>query len=381
MPLLPLLAVLVTGALAGETQEASIPAGQARKCLIRARGRVSVTGAAGDQVTYRLTPRRGPASVRVYRLPGGVLRLAVVDGPETEADLEVALPRAMDQLILESRTGPIELTSLEAEVMARSAAGSISADRISRGADLRTGGGEIRAGILGGALKAFSAAGSIFVREAGEVRAITDGGEIQVRESHGAVTARTAGGNIRVDRARGLVDARTRSGVVVIGAAGSVAAVTGSGSIEVSRAGAVEVTSARGSLRLKEISGPISARTGGGVILAELAANRNGPATFQSLDGDIVLVLPSNQAMTVEAFSWNSGNAAEIRSDFAGLQLRPEARGEQRGVAAQLILQGGGPVVRLEAAGRIDLRRRDSGSGPEHLRHPDQRKKIQEKYR
>jgi hypothetical protein len=351
-------AVTALCSVAGEAQTGAIAPGKAHKCMIVSSGHIRVTGGDTAEIRYRLTARRGAAQVRAKPTAPGMVKIWTEGDGAAHSELEVTIPRPFGAVAIESATGPVELESLDSEIFAKCTAGAIRLDRLTRAATVKTGGGEIRAGRLTGALRAYSAGGSISIEAGSEIQAASEGGEIRVREAAGRVVAHTAGGSIQIGTAAS-VDARTGAGIITIGSAGgTVSAYTSAGSIEIGRAAGVRAESGSGAIRLKRVGGAIDARTGYGPILADLTA-LTGASTFRTSRGDIVLLIPSNLVMTVDAFSQTAGDLGKIVSDFPEIRPRTAAREGKRGMEALGSRGGGGPMLRLDSAGGvIELRKK-----------------------
>ena len=160
-------------------------------------GNVVVEGGASDKVAYRLRLRvkardlrEAEARLREFdvksRAQNGWLRLAVLppsnipEGPE----LTVTVPRALQQVWIETRGGNVRAVDLDGDLQARSAAGRMIADRIKGRAEVRTGGGDIQIGDIGGNVRCYSGAGVIRVQSAGgESWLDTAGGEVFVHQA------------------------------------------------------------------------------------------------------------------------------------------------------------------------------------------------------
>ena len=103
------------------------------------------------------------------RSQNGWLRLTVTppanisEGPE----LSVTVPRSLQQVWIETRGGNVQALDLDGELTARSAAGRMLVDRIKGKAEVRTGGGDIQVGNVGGTVRCYSGAGVIRRAERG----------------------------------------------------------------------------------------------------------------------------------------------------------------------------------------------------------------------
>lgn len=344
------------------------------------RGRVRVRGERGSsRVSGTLTkrvkaPSAAQAKLQLDRIAvmvqsqGGVV-MVDVSGPEpgaTELVLELTAPRPMKQTAIQTRWGDVDAAELDGSVFVESGGGTVRLDAIGLDAVARTAGGEMRLGRIGGSMNCATGGGTIRVDTiGGSADFSTGGGEIWIREVKGDLRASTAGGNIHIERAGGEVTANSGGGLIEVAqAASAVVATTTGGSIEVGGGRNVQCESGSGSVRLKGATGSVNAAAANGMILAEIAAGAGfRQSSLTSVDGDIIVFLPSNLAVTVRARTEPGGGSAagpngamsgRIHSEFPEIQGRYD---RWRSAAAGR-LNGGGPVLELTATGgSIHLRR------------------------
>jgi hypothetical protein len=297
------------------------------------------TGTEGGRTYIRATPPR--------QVSGGM-------------DLTVSAPRTLQDVWVETHGGNVHASDFDGGLDARSGGGEIAVDGIRGHADLRTGGGDIQVGSVGGPLRCSSGGGEIRVDNAGStVYLETGGGEIVVHQAAGAVHAATGGGNIRIDRAASTVFARTSGGLIQVGQAeGAVTAETSGGAIQVDAANGVRCESAGGAIRLRNVAGALHVSANSGNILAQLIAGHPFADSLLSTNaGDITVFIPSNVALTIQATN-ETGGAGRIISEFSQV---PVQKGEQSGAGPAVAagtLNGGGPLLRVNAVGgTIYLRR------------------------
>lgn len=216
-------------------------------------------------------------------------------------------------------------------------------------------GGEIRLGRIRGAVRCLSGGGGIWVGAAGDQAVLqTAGGEVFVREASGPVFAATGGGNIEIQRALSLVNARTGGGLVSVNqASGMVRANTSGGAIRIGAAKSVHCESAAGAIELQSVSGALRASTLMGSILASIQDDRFEDSFLNTGAGDITVFLPSNLAVTVQADNEMSGALGRILSEFPEIRVHRGIWSTGKPVQAQGALNGGGPVLKLAAAGGI----------------------------
>lgn len=287
--------------------------------------------------------------------------LSVIAGDPAviSSEMYLTVPKSLRQAVVISRGGNVEAYDLDGSVEAETVGGRIQMDRIGISALAKTGGSDIRIGRVAGTLRCFSGGGSIQVdRAGGETWCETAGGEIVIGEAIGVVHATTAGGSIRVRRAGASVIARSDGGLIEVGrAAGIVTAQTRGGSIEVGGSQGVECESAAGAIRVRGLQGPLRAQTAMGSILAELLPGiRMQDSSLNTGLGDITVLIPSNVAVSVLAFSDGRNRPSRIVSDFPEIQVKLAAR--EGPITAEGSLNGGGPLLRIVAnSGAVYLRR------------------------
>ena len=358
-----LVSLLAAGTLTAQdrvrTTEGTVPMGATVRLQVITRGSVVVRGSAGDRVTYKLVERG--KSRRLFgdvttttRVMGDLTRLVLAPASAAGAitRLELNVPHQVLAAILETELGGIEAYDVDGSLEAVTTGGPIHCDRIRGGVVGRTGGGEIRLGKIGGPARCVSGGGSIYVDSVGgEANCETAGGDIVVRKAGGPLVLSTEGGNIQVERAASTVEAHSAAGVIEVSqAGGQVLADTRGGSIQVGSARGVRCESMAGTIRVKTASGPLRVSTALGSILAELLAGaRLDESSLVAGAGDITVLIPSNLALSVMARNDSGGNP-RIVSDFS--EIHGKTIGFSRPpLVAEGAINGGGPVLRINAAG------------------------------
>jgi DUF4097 and DUF4098 domain-containing protein YvlB len=340
---------------------------QGKLLHVTTRGHVILRGSSGEQVTYKFEERvRARTRIEAHRLFGSLTTsvtsrngmMGLVVAPLTNESvltlLEVAVPKRIAGVILETQIGDVEAYDLDGSLQAVTQVGRIRCDRIRGNFEGRTGGGEIHLGKMGGAVRSLNGAGSIVVdNAAAEVYCRTAAGEIVVHDAAGPVTLATEGGNIQVDRAASTVEAHTAEGVIEISQAGGmVVADARGGSIQVGSAHGVKCESAAGPIRVKTLSGPLRVSTAMGTILAEvLAGARIEDASLSAGSGDVTVILPSNLALSVRARN-DTGANPRIVSDFSEIRAKPLGF-PRPGLVYEGSINGGGPLMSISTAGGI----------------------------
>ncbi|HYA63038.1 MAG TPA: energy transducer TonB [Candidatus Sulfotelmatobacter sp.] len=255
---------------------------------------------------------------------------------------------------IETDGGHITLKDVEGDVDAYTAGGHIMAGNIDGNAKLRSGGGHIRAARIKGTAQLETLGGNIAVGEAGSYVAVhTGGGQIDFGEAHGSVHAQTGGGGIRVMYV----------------------------------AGPMEVETSGGSICLTRVANTVHAQTGEGSITAWITPEASekaqtvrlpGPSALASRTGDIVVFVPRNISMTIDA-TVETGGPGRIEADPSlplSIQSRPE--GSVHGVVS---LNGGGAPLKLHTtAGRIRLQYLDTQTSLRQSLLDEQKQRLAEKF-
>jgi len=250
---------------------------------------------------------------------------------------------------LETQGGHITVQDVNGELRAITAGGHIHAANVRGDAVLRSGGGHVRAGAIAGTAQLETGGGNIVVQRAGaSATAATDGGQIDFGEAAGPIRARTGGGGIRILRVTGPTQLETGGG----------------------------------SIYLTQVQGTVRAQTGAGTITAWFAGDGKagklkGASQLESGAGDIVVYLPRQLAVTIEAVV-ESGSDDRIEAD-PSMPLKIMRPSLGRGVRGECALNGGGEILRLKtAAGNIRLRISDTGT---QIRLNQQMEQLQQRLR
>ena len=329
-------------------------------------GELTVRGQAREDCYYRIRQRVSAASeqralqlMQGFKLDGQVqndtsyFKIIPLSAGADSFEIELAVPKTSREVVAISQIGSVKAYDIDGAVTIETGAGNLEADRIGGPTACRTDGGNINVGKVNGTLRCYSGGGQIRIASAGgETWTDTAGGEIFVAEVKGPLHATTSGGNIEVERAASVVRAFSMLGLIDIQQAGGlVTAETRGGSIQVSGARGARCEAGTGTIRVRNSDGPIRLNTMAGNILAELVAGRPlQDSILSTLAGDITVLIPSNLAVTVQARNDTQGARGRIVSDFAEIQTKPFQPGRDPRVATGS-LNGGGPVLRVTAAG------------------------------
>jgi hypothetical protein len=280
--------------------------------------------------------------------------------------------------------GNIETEDVNGRVVLSTSGGNITAGNIGGAARLVTDGGHVTVKNVSGELSANTGGGHITTGSVGGSASLhTTGGHIRVASVKGVARLDTGGGNITLEQSGGELVAETVGGQIEVGeAAGLVRAKTGGGGIRVVRvSGPTNLETGGGSIYLTQVDGLVKASTGAGGITAWFVSSPKQPGTcdLQSGDGDIVVYLPRQLSVTIDA-QIQQGNEHHVIADPAfplKVSYDETSNGSHR-IRAEGALNGGGEVLRLRTVeGNIRLILSDSGKQVEiYKQHMEQ---IQQK--
>lgn len=277
------------------------------------------------------------------------------------ATLEVTIPQN-SSLDISTGGGNIETSDIVGRVRITTQGGNITAGNIGGAAHLETGGGNIVAKNIGGDLSAETGGGHITIGSVnGNATLRTTGGHIRVASVQGAAHFYTGGGNISLEHSGAVLTAETDGGQIEVGeATGLVRAKTDGGGIRVVRLfGPTDLQTASGSIYLTQIDNAVKASTSSGGITAWFAspAKAHGGCDLQSEDGDIVVHLPRELPVTIDAQVEQQGDHSVIVDPAFPLKVSyGDSSDGARVVRAEGTLNGGGEVLHLRAlAGNIQF--------------------------
>jgi DUF4097 and DUF4098 domain-containing protein YvlB len=303
-------------------------------------------------VSARLTPEgvyiRGQSPVR--RASG---RLWVT--------VEVNIPKNYNLEVM-TGGGNIEAEDVNGFATLATAGGNIVTGNIAGPAHLTTDGGHITVRNVAGELSAATGGGHITTGSIeGNATLHTGGGHIRVASVDGIARVSTGGGNVSVERSGSELLAETVGGQIEVGeTAGLVRAKTGGGGIRVVRvSGPTDLETSGGSIYLTQVDSAVKASTGAGGITAWFVTPAKKPSQceLQSGDGDIVVYIPRQLPITIDA-QVQSGDEHHVTFDPAFPMTISRGATSKGGesVRAEGVLNGGGEVVHLRTvAGNIHV--------------------------
>ncbi len=343
----------------------TVSAGDLLDVSIR-QGNINITTGSGNQVkVLAKNIEEGELNLLTMEQKSGKLEIKFKGDGSDEFELELTIP---SELNLDMSTGGGNISvkgDLKGTVDASTGGGNISAGNIFGKTNFSTAGGNVTVGDINGDADLASAGGDM---KAGSINGNADistaGGNISVNSINKLAELSTAGGNITIGKVGGKISASTAGGNVTIGDVyGSAEISTAGGNIILESAGGeVEASTAAGNITLKNIKGAIDASTAAGNIYAEFYPESNMQSELSSAIGNITLKVPGNAKVTIIAKlsvgAWGDSDDAleHIKSDFNSTEVNK--RGDKRQVEVIYKLNGGGPIIELNAAmGEIEIRK------------------------
>lgn len=358
-----------------QEHQGSVP-GQER-LRVSAIGDILIRGTDTDTVSYRVLLRVKAADAQAAQQrfdevgpsassTGGIATLGIGEVGCTRcgfgAVVELTVPQTVSDAMIATRGGKLDIQGIAGRVNADTAGGTIELDRIGGDVVATTGGGNITLGSIGKGVRCETAGGSIWLTASGGDAVLnSSGGGIHVGRVEGYLRAETVGGSIDAEWVGGRVSAGTSGGSIRIGEAGGEVSVdTAGGTIQVANAPlGVHAETAAGDIRLNDIAGKIYAASASGNVQAYFVSGHPlMDSMIEANAGSVVLFLPVDMRVTVEAMVDFARNIRRIESEFPGIQV---TRGDGfGGLQAIGQLNGGGPVLRVRnTTGRIIIRRRE----------------------
>jgi TonB family protein len=348
-------------------------------------GNVRIFTDATNEVRYVVrieTDASGPEAQKLIHqfelytsaMPAGVTISGHVLGHEQRERVwvtyEVHVPRKYNMDVT-THAGNIQVDDVDGRVNLITDGGNITAGRVSGGirqpgvpaARLESvGGGHISVRDVTGDLKAVTAGGHITAGNiSGDANLSTGGGHIHAGNIRGVAQLETGGGNISVERAGSRVTASSGGGQISFGeAAGAIQARAAGGGVRVLRvAGPMQLDSTGGSIFLTKVENAVHASTGTGSITAWFSPTLKiaGSSQLESGHGDIVVYVPRDLQMTIEA-TIDGAVGHHIAADPSLMMKTTYHTGESgKQVRGVCDINGGGEVLKLRAMeGNIQLR-------------------------
>ena len=305
-------------------------------------------------------------NLTAHAVPDGVWMRGQTSGDECTGHLwvtiDVNVPHKYS-LEVTTQGGNIDTEDIDGPATLHTSGGNISAGTVSSMARFETGGGHVTVKDVSGDFYATTGGGHITAGAiAGNATLHTAGGHIRVISIGGTAKLDTgAGGNISVEKSGPMLIADTRGGQIEVGeAAGQIRARTGGGGIRVVRSsGPTNLESGGGSIYLTQVNSAVRASTNVGGITAWLGNEGKlpGECDLHSADGDIVVYIPKQLPVTVDAAIQLGDDHRLVVDPAFGLKVSyDDVANGSRIARASGELNGGGEVLRLRTvSGNIRL--------------------------
>ena len=174
----------------------------------------------------------------------------------------------------------------------------------------------------------------------------TSGGAIVVGDLGGTLVAHTSGGGVRLGKISGRIDASTSGGNMALVSGGDdVRLSTSGGNLTLgSIAGSGDVHTSGGDISISAIGGPLNARTSGGNIKAAFTGPLKGDCSLSTSGGRVVVSVPAGANFNLDA----STSGGEVRADGVTITV---AHGGLRKSHLAGTVGTGGPQLRMRSSG------------------------------
>ncbi len=238
--------------------------------------------------------------------------------------------------------GDIKAGNVNGNISLKTSGGDITTGEITGDADISTSGGDIILGKISGRADISTSGGNITMSGVGNSAKIkTAGGNVDVMDIGSDADIKTGGGNIEAKKINGHAILKTGGGNISLdGATGYTDAETGAGNIDIKNAG-----------------NNFKAVTGAGDVYVKLTSNIKGDCELKSGTGSIILYVPSNLKVTINAVVKSMGwgdEESSITSDFTASNSGVKKHGNQQ----TFNINGGGPTINVFAVlGSIQIKK------------------------
>lgn len=175
----------------------------------------------------------------------------------------------------------------------------------------------------------------------------TSGGSITVGDVGGRINAHTSGGSIKLGKVGSSVNADTSGGGISLESAqGDVALDTSGGSIKVGTvAGKADLETSGGSITIDSVSNSVRASTSGGGIRATVVGALKADSELSTSGGGIRVTLDKTAAFDLDA----STSGGSVSADGLAIKLTGDRKPGRSRLAGAV--NGGGPALKLHTSG------------------------------
>jgi hypothetical protein len=199
--------------------------------------------------------------------------------------------------------------------------------------DVRTSGGSIDLGDIGGTTEAHTSGGGIKAGKlAGKSNLYTSGGGIRIAGATSEVIAHTSGGGIEVGDTTGNVEVKTSGGSITLSRVG----------------GSVVAHTSGGGIRVDDAMGAVDASTSGGSITARLSRQPRGDSRLATSGGSVTVSIAGGVGVELDAHASGGGVSSDLPITVQGTQDEDSLRGRIGGGGPKLVLRSSGGGVRIK---------------------------------
>ncbi|MFH1197700.1 MAG: DUF4097 family beta strand repeat-containing protein [bacterium] len=259
-----------------------------------------------------------------------------VDAYTTGGDVTVK-SKVIGRVNLNTSGGDITTKDVQGQLNVNTSGGDVRVGNINGELSLNTQGGDITTGNINGKNANLNTMGGDITlgRVDGDVSVNTYGGDIKSAEITGNANTTTFGGDIVLQKVSGSVNMSTYGGDLYL---------TGS-------TGKVEAETKGGDIILKDIKAAINATTYGGEIHAELFPSGKGDSRLKSHGGDIIVKLPANTGITIDATINLRGSKSDRKEHSYYSEFKDETvkkSEDKKEIHVYQKINGGGQTIRIE---------------------------------
>ncbi|MDE0314290.1 MAG: DUF4097 family beta strand repeat-containing protein [Candidatus Poribacteria bacterium] len=223
---------------------------------------------------------------------------------------EITIPKTNYDVYLKTASGDISVVDTNGIVQSRTGKGKLQFENVTGAVFGHTGFGKVK-----------------LTKCKSDIRVESFGSNIEILENIGRVDAITSGGNVRCTDIVGAISAETSGGTVkLIRCKGGATVETSGGSISLDN------------------DGPVTAKTAGGSIVANMLGQPQDDWTLESAGGDITVSLMSEILAKLDARSIGG----DIKSELPVIRVGQETPKEWQ---LQGIINGDGPLLKFRSVG------------------------------
>lgn len=199
--------------------------------------------------------------------------------------------------------------------------------------DVRTSGGNVNLGDIGGTSQARTSGGNIKAGKlSGKADLKTSGGGIVIAGATSEVVAHTSGGGIEVGDTTGNVDVRTSGGSISLARVG----------------GTVTARTSGGGIRVEDAMGAVDASTSGGSVTARISRQPRGDSRLATSGGSVTVSIAGGVGVELDAHASGGGVSSDVPVTVQGTQDEDSLRGRIGSGGPKLVLRSSGGGVRIK---------------------------------